>query len=370
MASTIGAILPKGKTQFLDGNGAPLAGGSVSFYIPGTDTPLATYQDQGLTVENTNPVILDANGEALIWGFGSFRQVLQDVNGNTIWDEDVSSPGCTVLSTDGGVANALAVTVPGLSSLFMGLTLVVIPAAANTGATTITINGLGAANITIGSTPLGAGSIAAGVAAQMIYDGTNFQLINSQIPPTSNAPGDIKAIAGNTRGTGWDFCIGKTYSRTANAALFEAIGTIWGAGDGATTFLGPDFRGRSLFADDAMGGTAANRLTYISLGSGVSATVGITGGSESSQQHNHTATNVVTDPGHTHPDTQDNNITTGTSASGPLATTGAPGTQQNGNIQTATTGISVASTISNFGSGSSQNLPPAAIINWVMYVGA
>ncbi|MDE1896034.1 MAG: tail fiber protein [Rhodospirillales bacterium] len=361
--------MPKGKTQFLDGNGAPLAGGSVSFYIPGTTTQLATYQDQALSVENTNPVILDANGEALIWGFGSFRQVVQDVNGNTIWDEVVSTPSVTVLATDGGVANALSVTVNGLASLFAGLVLVAIPAASNTGASTITVNGLAAANITIGSTNLVAGALAAGVAAQMIYDGTNFQLINPQAPPTSNAPGDIKAIAGNTAPTGWDFCIGKTYSRVTNSALFAAIGTLWGAGDGSTTFLGPDFRGRTLFADDAMGGTAANRLTSASLGTGVSATVGVTGGNENTQAHGHGATSSATDPGHVHADTQDNNITTGTSASGPLSTTGAPGTTQSGNIQRAYTGITVATTIDSYGSGNSQNLPPAAIINWIMYVG-
>ena len=370
MTATIGAIVPKGKTQFLDGNGQPLAGGSVAFYIPGTTTQLATYQDQALTVENANPVILDANGEALIWGFGSFRQVVQDVNGNTIWDEVVSTPSTTVLATDGGVANALSVTVNGLASLFTGLVLVAIPAAANTGATTITVNGLAAANITIGSTALSAGAIAAGVAAQMIFDGTNFQLINPQVPPTSNTPGDLKPIASNTAPTGWDLCIGKTYSRVTNAALFASIGTLWGAGDGATTFLGPDFRGRGLFGADAMGGTAANRLTSASLGSGVSATVGVTGGNENTQGHNHTATNTITDPGHPHPNTQANNITTGTSDSGPLSTTSATGTTQNGNIQSATTGISVATTISTYGSGNSQNLPPAAVINWVMYVGA
>ena len=369
MTATIGAIIPKGKVQFLDGSGAPLAGGSVSYYTPGTTTQIATYQDQGLSVQNTNPVALDANGEALIWGFGSFRQVVQDVNGNTIWDEVVSTPGTTVFATDSGAANALAVSVNGLSSLFVGLTLVVIPAASNTAATTITINSLAAVNVTLGSTALGSGSIAAGIAAQMIYDGTNFQLLNTQVPPTSSSPGDIKAIAGATPPTGWDLCYGKTYSRVTNAALFAAIGTLWGAGDGSTTFIGPDFRGRALFGADAMGGTSASRLTSTSLGTGISATVGITGGNESSQQHNHTATNTMTDNGHTHADTQANNVTTGTSVSGPLSTTGATGTTQNGNIQSATTGISVATTISTYGSGSSQNLPPAAVINWAMYVG-
>lgn len=80
------ALLPNAQQQFCDGNGAPLAGGQVYFYEVGTTTPKATYQNQGLTVPNTNPVILDSNGRATIWGSGNFRQVVYDVNDNVIWD--------------------------------------------------------------------------------------------------------------------------------------------------------------------------------------------------------------------------------------------------------------------------------------------
>jgi hypothetical protein len=38
-------------------------------------------------------------------------------------------------------------------------------------------------------------------------------------------------------------CLGKAYSRTDFADLFEAIGTIYGAGDGSTTFLVPHCTG-------------------------------------------------------------------------------------------------------------------------------
>lgn len=80
------ALLPNAQQQFCDGNGAPLAGGSVYFYVVGTTTPKTTYQDQALSTPNTNPVVLDAAGRATIWGSGSFRQVLYDVNGNLVWD--------------------------------------------------------------------------------------------------------------------------------------------------------------------------------------------------------------------------------------------------------------------------------------------
>lgn len=80
-------LLPNAKQQFIDGNGKPLAGASVYFYIPNTSTFKSTWQDPAQTILNTNPVILDASGEAIIWGSGTYRQVVNDVNGNLIWDQ-------------------------------------------------------------------------------------------------------------------------------------------------------------------------------------------------------------------------------------------------------------------------------------------
>lgn len=84
-------LLPNGQQQFCDANGAPLAGGSVYFYEPGTSTPKDTYQDSGLSVPNSNPVILNAAGRATIWGNGSFRQVVYDQFDNLIWDQVTSA---------------------------------------------------------------------------------------------------------------------------------------------------------------------------------------------------------------------------------------------------------------------------------------
>lgn len=43
--------------------------------------------------------------------------------------------------------------------------------------------------------------------------------------------------------TGWLKCNGATVSRTTYSALFSAIGTTYGSGNGSTTFHLPDFRG-------------------------------------------------------------------------------------------------------------------------------
>lgn len=55
--------------------------------------------------------------------------------------------------------------------------------------------------------------------------------------------GAVMPFARNSAPTGWLNCNGAAVSRTTYAALFSAIGTTWGAGDGSTTFNVPDLRG-------------------------------------------------------------------------------------------------------------------------------
>lgn len=66
-------------------------GGFVYYYQSGTLIPKDTWQDSEQTTLNTNPVVLDSRGQALIYGAGAYRQVVQDEDGNTIWDEAVST---------------------------------------------------------------------------------------------------------------------------------------------------------------------------------------------------------------------------------------------------------------------------------------
>jgi hypothetical protein len=95
------------------------------------------------------------------------------------------------------------------------------------------------------------------------------------------------------------------------------------------------------------------------IGAGDAYSVAQTGGSADAivVSHTHTATSVVTDPGHTHTMTNASYVTAGTSTysnggSGPTAY----GTSS---INTATTGITVATTNTSTGvSGTNANLPP------------
>lgn len=66
--------------------------------------------------------------------------------------------------------------------------------------------------------------------------------------PVTNAASGVKAgtvahFAASSAPAGWVKANGAALSRTLYAALFAAIGTTYGSGDGSTTFNVPDLRG-------------------------------------------------------------------------------------------------------------------------------
>ncbi|MFN7341242.1 MAG: phage tail protein [Opitutia bacterium] len=96
-------------------------------------------------------------------------------------------------------------------------------------------------------------------------------------------PGEITAFAMSSAPSGWLFCDGSAVSRTTYAALFLAIGTTHGVGDGATTFNLPDYRGAFLRGFDAGRGLDPGRVFASYQG-------------DAFESHGHT----ITDPGHQH----------------------------------------------------------------------
>ncbi len=72
--------------------------------------------------------------------------------------------------------------------------------------------------------------------------------------------GVIQPFGGAAAPTGYLLCDGAAVSRTTYAALFAAIGTSWGVGDGATTFNVPDLRGRTIIGAGTGAGLTARTL--------------------------------------------------------------------------------------------------------------
>jgi microcystin-dependent protein len=79
-------------------------------------------------------------------------------------------------------------------------------------------------------------------------------IVGSVIPAGTIAP-----FGGGTVPEGWLLCDGSTVSRTTYSALFSAVGTVHGQGNGSSTFHLPDYRGRFLRGADNMGTGAAGR---------------------------------------------------------------------------------------------------------------
>jgi len=61
--------------------------------------------------------------------------------------------------------------------------------------------------------------------------------------PTAYMTGQVVMTGRSSAPTGWLECDGSAVSRATYAALFTAISTTWGTGDGSTTFNIPDMRG-------------------------------------------------------------------------------------------------------------------------------
>lgn len=71
----------------------------------------------------------------------------------------------------------------------------------------------------------------------------NLQKIEESAVLENADIGFIKPYAGTSIPEGYLLCNGAAISRAQYPELFAAIGTTWGAGDGASTFNVPDLRG-------------------------------------------------------------------------------------------------------------------------------
>lgn len=120
------------------------------------------------------------------------------------------------------------------------------------------------------------------------------------LPPP---PGIVSAFAGASAPAGWLICDGSTISRTTYSALFAAIGTVYGAGDGSSTFKIPDLRGEFVRGLDAGRGVDASRAL---------------GSSQSSANLSHSHGGSVSGGSHAHDGTISNTTGGGATNAQPL----------------------------------------------------
>lgn len=158
-------------------------------------------------------------------------------------------------------------------------------------------------------------------------------------------PGTVVAYAGSTTPDEWLLCDGSAVSRADYAALFTAIGTTYGPGDGTTTFNLPDLESRVIVGS----GAGAGLSSYSN---------GDTGGEET---HTLSGTEVPThshiDAGHTH--TEGNAIpAVGAAIVGVPIPSAVPGL--------GVTGIGNASIGNSGGGGSHNNLQPFVALTYLI----
>jgi hypothetical protein len=230
------------------------------------------------------------------------------------------------LTSVSGTNSITAIAPISMTALVAGQTFRFVAAATNTGAVTLNINSLGAKSITKnGTTALTANDVVINGVVEVIYDGTQFQLVN----PANTIPSGVITMWSGTIAT---------------------IPASWYLCDGTNGT--PDLRNQFVigaYSDTA--GVAYTTVTGANTKSGGTKDAIVV-------SHNHTAT--VTDPGHLH--------TIPYNAAGDIPGGGSTGGYRGAgtsNTASATTGISVA--VSTTGSsGTNQNLPPYYALAFIM----
>ncbi|MCP1443744.1 microcystin-dependent protein [Pseudomonas sp. GGS8] len=206
----------------------------------------------------------------------------------------INQAGLVDYALDTGTANAYSANYkPVLLELVDGLVLRFKAVHANTGASTFAPNGMAAKPIVgVDHNAVQDGEITAGgdVWVQWnssIAEGAWVMVASTgMIKQTGSDIGDIKTVATAEPPKGWLKCNGDIVSRTQYAALFAAIGTRFGAGNGNTTFALPDLRGEFVRGwDDSRGIDSARELGSAQGGQNAS--------------HTHTATTAAAGT-HTH----------------------------------------------------------------------
>ena len=222
--------------QFVDDTGTPYASSKLYHYAAGTTTDKDIWTDEAKTTPAAQPIVADSKGIITFYADGDHKFVLKDSSDNTLYTWDnvrITSDSATMwegnhgtaypsaaaaniwqlfakhtagnvlqelginngssfvplvgidsnlkYAADTGAADAYLIAPnPPITAYTAGQIFYMKATNANTGASTVNVNSLGIKSIKRdGSTALTAGDILADEIVTLIYDGTNFQLVNA-----------------------------------------------------------------------------------------------------------------------------------------------------------------------------------------------
>lgn len=220
---------------------------------------------------------------------------------NNVWETTqntvagVATLSSTTPITLGGTASDPVVGVSNASNSALGVVRLATQSEANTGTSTTAALTPGTLTNAIDNYLPAASDVQAGVvelatSAEIIAGTETDKAMTPAAYAASvsslgigNPPGTVITFAGSTAPTGYLACSGQQVDRVTYADLFAAIGTVFGVGDGTTTFNLPDLRGEFVRGWDNGRGIDSGRAFGSTQNS-------------ANLAHSHT----ITDPGHQH----------------------------------------------------------------------
>lgn len=149
----------------------------------------------------------------------------------------------------GGSANSLTASISPTPTLTAGLNVLVKATAANTGAATLNLNGLGAVNIlNVDGSALVANEITSGMILDLLYDGTEFILLNG------NA---TAAAIGNLMGGS---IVSPGYKKFPDGSIVQGGQTTLTSGQTVTVAYPVSFNSSAAWCATAISGLSASAL--------------------------------------------------------------------------------------------------------------
>lgn len=215
--TTFGRIVLDGIEPVIYPAGQPIVGATLQVYITGGTTPASIFADSLGATAITNPQTSDSAGRFY-------------AQSTTIWADESQGYDLLVTYPAGG------------STSYTGVYTL--------GAPVNTSGFLANPNVALTGVPTAPTAAVNNASSQI----ATTQFVQNALNAISIVPsGVVQMFAMTALPSGWLVCNGAAVSRTTYAALFGAIGTTYGTGDGTTTFNLPAAQGQFIRIYNATG---------------------------------------------------------------------------------------------------------------------